>query len=468
VAVVGGGIAGLAAAFRLAQAGHAVTVLEASALCGGLGATFEWQGVALERFYHCLLPSDSHLLALLQDLGLAQPVYWRPTCFAYLHQGRVFPLNGAADLLAFAPLGVVARLRVGWASLQARRASGQGLDHITCEAWLTQWAGQQAYQQFFMPMLRAKFGAHHHRVPALWFWSRLRREKGGEPERKGYLPGGYRRIAQALVADIQALGGTVLTGAAVQAIELPAAAGVAQAPQPASSNATATASSPLRVQWQSANGAPSTLWVDQVVYTAPLPLLASLLTGPGAGSALQGLGAVADMQGVVNSVWLLRRSLSPYYWVAAMDEGLPFQGLVQTSNLIDAAALQGLHLLYLTRYVHQSSSTYAQTDEAVLRADEAALRAQFPALQPGDIQARWVFRSPHVEPLYSPGFGQRMAPVSLVPQRLYLATAHQVYPEVTSWNGSVGVVGRLLERMQADGDLPAAELGGRMAPGRRP
>jgi protoporphyrinogen oxidase len=476
VAVVGGGIAGLAAAYRLAQAGHAVTVLEASAQCGGLGGAFDWQGVALERFYHCLLPSDSHLLPLLRDLGLAQQVYWRPTSFAYLRGGRLFPLNGAADLLAFAPLSVVARIRVGLASLQARRVGSQGLDEISCEQWLGRLAGPQAYQQFFMPLLRAKFGVHHAQVPALWFWSRLNREKGGEPERKGYLPGGYRRIAQALVQAIQALGGTVRTGVTVQSIDLPAAPALppgkvavrregdgvhqgyhghqGQQGQQGQQGRQGHQGG-VRLQLQPAGGAPSTLWADQVVYTAPLPLLAPLLVGPGAAAALQRLGPVADMQGVVNSVWLLRRSPSPHYWVASMDEGLPFQGLVQTSNLIDAAALKDLHLLYLTRYVHRDSGAYAQADAQVLHGDEVALRGQFPALQAGDIQARWVFRSPLVEPLFSPGYGSRLAPTALAPQHLYLATASQVYPEVTSWNGSVGVVNRMLLQMRTDGAWPA-------------
>ncbi len=468
VVVVGGGIAGLVAAYRLAQAGQDVTVLEASAQCGGLGQAFECQGVALERFYHCLLPSDSHLLPVLEDLGLAPQVYWRPTSFAYLQRGRVFPLNGAADLLAFAPLGVVARLRVGLASLRARRASSQGLDGITCEAWLQRLAGRQAYQQFFMPMLRAKFGAQHNQVPALWFWSRLNREKGREPERKGYLPGGYRRIAQALVQAIESLGGTVCTSVAVQSIDLPAQpAPVPEAsvgwpgaagsrPSQPLSQPQPNSREPVRVQMLAGPGAPTTLLADRVVYTAPLPLLEALLAGPGAAAAKQRLGPVADMQGVVNSVWLLRRSLSPHYWVASMDEGLPFQGLVETSNLISTPVLQGLHLVYLTRYVHRDSATYAQPDEQVMRGDEAALRAQFPALQASDIHARWVFRSPHVEPLYSPGYGQRMPSTGLAPQRLYLATASQVYPEVTSWNGSVGVVNRMLAQMRADGALRGA------------
>src|SRR6476620_7222542 len=85
-AVIGGGISGLAAAYRLAQGGASVTLYEASRELGGLGAFFEHEGRTFEKFYHCMLPSDQPLLALLSELGLRDEVYWKPTSFGYWHQ----------------------------------------------------------------------------------------------------------------------------------------------------------------------------------------------------------------------------------------------------------------------------------------------------------------------------------------------------------------------------------------------
>ena len=69
IAVVGGGIGGLVAAYWLAKAGARVTVYEASDKLGGLGTFFQYRNVSLERFYHCMLPSDRHLLGVLRELG---------------------------------------------------------------------------------------------------------------------------------------------------------------------------------------------------------------------------------------------------------------------------------------------------------------------------------------------------------------------------------------------------------------
>ena len=43
-----------------------------------------------------------------------------------------------------------------------------------------------------------------------------------------------------------------------------------------------------------------------------------------------------------------------------------------------------------------------------------------------------------------------LPPIALVPGRVYLATTAQVYPEVTSWNGSAGLALRVADQMHAE------------------
>ena len=104
VAVIGGGISGLACGHYLSRAGARVTLFEASDQLGGLGTFFDYRGLPLERFYHCMLPSDRHLLSLLQEIGLDGEAYWKETSFGFMRDGRLYPLNTAVDLLRFDPL----------------------------------------------------------------------------------------------------------------------------------------------------------------------------------------------------------------------------------------------------------------------------------------------------------------------------------------------------------------------------
>lgn len=70
VVVVGAGISGLAAAFRLVRAGMRVAVLEASPRPGGALVTAETAGFRFELGPNTVLESDPSLPALIRDCGL--------------------------------------------------------------------------------------------------------------------------------------------------------------------------------------------------------------------------------------------------------------------------------------------------------------------------------------------------------------------------------------------------------------
>ena len=427
VAIVGGGIGGLATAYRLAGAGAKVTLYEASDQLGGLGTFFPYGDGYLEKFYHCMLPSDEHLLALLADLGLGGEVYWKETSFGFMQGGRLYPLNGAVDLLRFRPLPFIDRIRVGLTGLWGRLCSADGLDDVTCVDWLTRLSGQRAFETFWKPMLQAKFGDRYHEVPALWFWTRFNREKGGGKERKGYIRGGYKRIVDTIAEAIRERGGVIHLNAPVERLDLDPDGGVLV----------------------SAGGGGVRRY-DRLVITAPVFFLRQAVQG----GRLEPILAVADpgidIQGVVNAAFMLRRGLTAHYWVAAIDEDIPFQGVVESTTLLDRRDTSGVHLVYVMNYLHRTDPAFARPEQDFLDDYQAGLMKLFPFLREGDIVDRFLFRAPFVEPLYTTGFERRKPPFVLLPGRIYLATTTQVYPQVTSWNGAVGLVGRMLDAMMAE------------------
>jgi len=58
IGIIGGGIAGLTAAYELSKGGHKVAVFEKQAELGGQVGTFDVSGERLERFYHHIFTSD--------------------------------------------------------------------------------------------------------------------------------------------------------------------------------------------------------------------------------------------------------------------------------------------------------------------------------------------------------------------------------------------------------------------------
>src|SRR5262249_30573498 len=96
VGIVGGGMLGLALAYRLARLGLKVSLFEAGEL-GGLAVPHDYGPFVWDRFYHCILPQDRHLLALIEDIGLAAELRWTRTGTGYFQDGRFYDMSSNAD-----------------------------------------------------------------------------------------------------------------------------------------------------------------------------------------------------------------------------------------------------------------------------------------------------------------------------------------------------------------------------------
>ncbi len=420
-AVIGGGISGLASAVRIAGLGHRVTLYEGEPGLGGLGTTFPWRDVHLEKFYHCILPSDRALLRHVRELGLEPELLWRRTRMGFMYRRRVFPLNTAWDLLRFSPLTLPERVRMGLLGLRARaRGKDPALDQVTAADWLRDMAGERAFDVLWKPLLSAKIGDPYESLPALWVSSRMAREKNTGPETKGCLAGGYRSLIGAFEQRLANTGATVRLGTRVDAIEREGD----------------------RMAVVLAGGARVTH--DYVVATSPLVAFQKLTRSLGIDPAIATLQL--DYQGVVSAVFLMREPLSPYYWMPFVDSTTTAQGVIEMSNLVPLERAHGLHVTYLVNYAHRSSPLFAIDDDELLRRYRVDLAALFPLAARSVVEA-YVFRAPFVEPIWTLDYANRKPATSVIPGRLYLASTAQVYPNVNSWNSCCEVVDGMMPRL---------------------
>jgi protoporphyrinogen oxidase len=411
VAVIGGGICGLAAAHRLARHDIRVTLLEAGDQLGGLGTFFPRGNRWVERFYHSVMPTDANLLQLLDELGLKDSVRWRKTTMGMIVDGRRHRFNSALDLLRFTPLRLRDRVRFGAVSVLLRRLGrGRDLDELRTEDWLRGLYGDTVWERLFAPMFGSKFGASFGDVPALYLWQRLGRERNVAT--RGYPVGGYKAIIDALRASIEGADGIVRTCAPVHRL-----------------SSTAEGCSLTLADGE-------VLDVTQVVSTVPLPLLRRL-----ADEELAGRLPRTDLpyQGVVTAAFFLRRPLTGHYWTPVLRSGTEFDGIVEMSALAGPEAYDGSHLAYVMRYTDRESPLYQEDDAAVATRWTSQLMGLHPELRPDDIEDVRVFKAPFVEPVYPLGYLARQPPVTVDGTNLLLATTAHVYPDVTSWNSSVAL-----------------------------
>jgi squalene-associated FAD-dependent desaturase len=149
VAVVGGGLAGLAAAIECADGGAAVTLYEARSRLGGATFSFERNGLELDNGQHVALRCCTGYLGFLRRLGVEHllplqrrlhvPVLRegnRPALIA--RNALPTPLHLARTLLLYAPLSLRERLAAGRATTALRKLdpADPALDEQTFAGWL--------------------------------------------------------------------------------------------------------------------------------------------------------------------------------------------------------------------------------------------------------------------------------------------------------------------------------------------
>src|SRR5919109_1334966 len=134
IVIAGAGLAGLAAAKYLADAGYEVLVLEKREVAGGKASSWrdaEWseaQSDWLESGLHVFFGAYRNLLAFLRDTGLEDNLVWMPHCLTFSKPGGVLsPLKFPAGLPApFNALAAIARNR-GVLSNPDKLRTGLGL-----------------------------------------------------------------------------------------------------------------------------------------------------------------------------------------------------------------------------------------------------------------------------------------------------------------------------------------------------
>jgi protoporphyrinogen oxidase len=396
VAVVGGGILGLTLARRLAAAGHHAEVIEAAPGLGGLAAAHDYGPFVWDRFYHCILPQDTALIALLGELGLAADLRWSRTGTGYYARGRFHDMNGNRDFLRFPLLTAIDKMRLAAAVLYATRlAKPEKLYTVSASDWLTRICGRRGYQVFWQPLLKAKFGPFHDQVAAVFIYATLVRLFGARSsaagqESLGYVRGGYGRILDRFAATLVERGAVIRTATTVTAIG-PAA--------PSAGTAAA-----CRLTMRGPDGASLTEIYDQVFFTAPARLARRVVAGP----LLPAVEAferenptAATYLGVACLVLALERRLTPYYVLNIGEPAVELTGLIEMTNLIDPAAeTGGLSLVYLPRYMDSESGEFEADDAALKDAMiDRGLKRLFPDFNPARAVYAGVHRARHVQPL---------------------------------------------------------------------
>jgi protoporphyrinogen oxidase len=430
LAVVGGGITGLTAAYTLLRQGVDVTLFEVQPSIGGLSATHDFGPFRWDRFYHCILTSDEWLLALIDDLGLSPRLQWRKTEVGFYSRDALHRMTGPGDLLRFPCLSVLSKIRFGLGILYAAYlCNGSGLESVPLKEWVIRAFGHTVYREMWEPLLRCKLGELQSEASAAFLWSTIRRlystrDKGIQKrEQLGYIEGGYRVVLDRLVEEVRALGGRIYLGVKLNHIEaIPDGIRVA------------------------ARGAFKDF--DGCLLTVPAPAILSIVRG--LSQQYRARLSAPKYLGIVCAALVLKRSLSPYY-LTNVTQDVPFTGIVEMTNLIDRASLTaGRTLVYLPKYTAPGDPLFELSDDQVWGRFSPALFRMHPTLQALEIESVHIFRERYVQPVPILNYSAYAPTIATGIPHLFVANSTQIVNDTLNNNAMTRIARKACAAVMED------------------
>jgi len=421
VAVIGGGLTGLSAAYDLALAGATVTLYEQADQLGGLAVGGELAGYPVEKAYHFIYKTDADIIALAEELGLGEQLVFHDSSLATYVDGRLWPFMTPLDLLRFKPLAPWDRLRAGATALYLQRVKRwQKLTRVTADAWLRRWAGRRVTDVLWAPLLEGKFDRYFDKVTMAWLWGRIKvrvdsKEAGEVIEKLGYFEGGFAVLVDSLASRVRELGGDIRVGVSVDELDHDQGAGGPW----------------LRIEGEIRR-------FDAVVCTVPTNVFSRITSSsrhidPLEREKLEGI----DYLGAVVYVFATKEPITDYYWHNISERGAPFVVFLTLTNLVGSEAFGGLHVHYIGDYVPHEHPYFSMAETDLTDLWKTELAARFDTFDPDDVVDGELVRLANAQHVVDVGFEDRIPRHRTSVPGVYLANFTQIYPQDRGTNYAV-------------------------------
>jgi len=425
-AVIGAGPMGLMCALDLLKAGHEVDIYERDDRIGGMSASFDFDGLAIERYYHFICKTDYPLFELLAELNLSDRLHWTDTKMGFYWNGHLYKWGTPQALLRFGGLTLIEKVRYALQVMKTKSVKDwTALDKIGALPWLKSWLGERAYKVLWERLFYLKFYELSDQLSAAWLGTRIKRvalsRRNLFHESLGYLDGGSATLLEALRARIESLGGRIHLRSGIEKVTTDGGGKVRGFIVAGSEHA-----------------------VDNVVSTAPIQYVPALVPDLPEAFA-ERIRSIKNIP-VACVILKLKQPLSENFWMNICDQSIDIPGVIEYSNLNPGA---GPTIVYAPFYMPKTHPKYARDNQAFVDETIDYMRKLNPRFKPNWVLASHCHRYDFAQTICPPGFAAQLPPMRTPITGLYMADTSYYYPEDRSISESVRVGRTLAEAVLA-------------------
>lgn len=408
VAVLGGGFAGLSAAYYIQKKGYAVTVFEKDKVLGGLAQGFtqphwDWP---LERAYHHLFKSDSAIQKFADDIGFDGIYFERPQTNSLYKDGdnyRIIPVDSPQDFLRFPLLSLPVKLRAAAVLAGLKLSPALPLfEHQTAKEFCLTYMGGDMWNVFFEELFRKKFGKYAGIILASFLWARIKVRS----KELGYVEGGFQAFIDECGNKLEKMGVTVHL------------------------NTEVTSLMKKNGQFE-VNGEK----FDSVVSTLPTPLMKYVAKDVLSKKELGKFDKLKYLHARVLIIESDKPILNETYWLNIMAKEIPIMFVGQHTNFVDSKHYGGNHIAYIGYYLERDDELMTMSDKALLKFVEPHLRVISP--NSFKVEKIYSFKGPFAQPIFDTDFLENKPTFTTSTPNFYMANLDMTYPQDRGTNYAV-------------------------------
>jgi protoporphyrinogen oxidase len=399
IAILGGGITGLTAAYCLSKKGHKVTLIEKEKVLGGLAVGFKADGWTwnLERAYHHLFANDYDIINFATDIGFDKIFFESPeTSSLYEDKNgyRILPMDTPIDLLRFPYLGLIDKIRTGIVLAFLKISPFLKLyEKVTSEDFLKITMGNTAWNKLWQQLFRGKFGDYAGIILASFIWARINKRT----KKLGYIKGGFQEFIDYLVKKLKDEKVTILAGHEIKDIR-------------------------KRGKGFTVNGKA----YGKVVSTLPTSIMARLTQNIFQERYLGKFSRLKYLHAVTLIIETDLPILKDAYWLNICSGKMPLMLLAQHTNFMDKKHYGGRHIAYTGWYVKGDSKMLKMDKKEVLKL--VLPYARKISKNKFKVVGVHLFKGPFAQPIFDAEFAKNRPGFKTPVKNFYIANLDMTYP----------------------------------------